>query len=155
MRFLALLALATATACGTQAGSGESHACTAIATRVGVGVEVAPAVATVTTSLTLTACWNGTCHDYPVPLEPGTTAAGATCIGPKPSDACLAQPRETGGKHGFAEIPDLPAAPVEVTLAGTRLTVTPVLSYPNGPGCGPGGPQTSVMVDSAGVHELR
>jgi hypothetical protein len=150
MRILVLLALALLTACGAQARSG--WACTAIAVPVGIGVEIAPSVAARFASLSLDVCWNGSCHTYPVALSPSTTAVDSTCTGTGPDDACTAHMRETGGKNGFADIPDLPAGPVQVTLSGVTLTVTPKLRYPNGPGCGGGGPQAHLVVDQNGVH---
>jgi hypothetical protein len=62
----------------------------------------------------------------------------------------------TGGKHGFAELPGLPASPVRVTLTldGGRpqtLEVRPAFLYPNGPNCGGGGPQAQLIVGPDGV----
>jgi hypothetical protein len=89
----------------------------------------------------------------PVPLFPWTVVAGSTCTGSGPGDSCSAQARETGGKQGFADILDLPATPVEVTLSGVTLRVAPKMSRPNGPGCGGGGPQANLVVDESGVRQ--
>lgn len=152
MRILVLLSLALLAACGTQAGAPD-RACTAIGARVGIGVEIAPSVAaSVVDTTSLEVCWNGSCHTYPVELSPSTAAVDSTCTGTGPDDACSARMRETGGKNGFADIPDLPASPVQVTLSGVTLTVTPKLLYPNGPDCGAGGPQAKVVVDETGVR---
>jgi hypothetical protein len=148
-----LLALLLVTACGAQAGEGGERACTAIGTRVGIGLDIAPGVTA--SAVTLVACWNGACRTYPVELRPSTVATGSTCAGAQPADSCSAQVRETGGQHGFVDIPDLPAAPVTVTLSddvhGT-LEITPKLLFPNGPGCGGGGPQANLIVDATGLR---
>jgi hypothetical protein len=42
-----------------------------------------------------------------------------------------------------------------VSLSGDvhgTLEVTPKLLYPNGPGCGSGGPQANLVVDVSGVR---
>jgi hypothetical protein len=147
MRALVLLALGLLAACGAQV-----RACPAVGMLVGIGVDVAPPVAERVDSLSLFACWDGSCRTYPVRLFPSTTVTGSTCTGPGPANQCSAQTGATGGKHGFAEIPDLPAAPIDVTLSGFTLRVTPKLSYPNGPDCGGGGPQANLVVDGTGVR---
>ncbi|MTD54829.1 hypothetical protein [Amycolatopsis pithecellobii] len=98
----------------------------------------------------LDVCWNGSCHTYPLTSNSETVAAGATCTGP--ADACMARMRETGGKTGFAMIPGLPAAPVQVIFAGQTATVAPEIRYPNGPDCGGGGPQGQLTVDEKGMR---
>ncbi|GLY70869.1 hypothetical protein Atai01_74880 [Amycolatopsis taiwanensis] len=140
------------TACGTQAGA-PGRPCTEIAALVGINVRITPSVAgRFADTTSLEACWNGSCHTYPFVLSPATTAADSTCAGTGPDDTCSAQVRETGGKTGFAVIPELPAAPVRVTFAGETLTVTPKAVYPNGPDCGTGGPQVELTVDENGVR---
>ena len=114
MRLVLLTLLVLAAGCGT-----AEHPCTLIGTRVGIGLDVAPGAGPVDV---LTACWSGSCRDYPV--DP----------------------------TGFAEIPGLPATPVDVTVAGHTAQVTPRLLYPNGPGCGAGGPQAGLVLDAAGLR---
>lgn len=158
MRGFALFALLLVAGCGASAGSGGEQACTAIGTRVGIGVDIAagpPAEAA-----TLEACWGGSCRTYPVELFASTVATDTTCTGDGPDDVCSAEVKPTGGKHGFADIPDLPEQPVEVTLTVTgeggerlahrTLDVTPSPQYPNGPDCPPGGPQANLVVDARG-----
>jgi hypothetical protein len=124
-------------------------------------VEVAPRPAGPDVAdATLEACWAGECQTHPVGLFPSTTAVEETCSGDRPEDVCSARSRETGGKHGFVELPDLPAEPVRLTLtatdatgarlAGRTLDVTPKMVYPNGPECDAGGPQARLTVDSTG-----
>lgn len=152
MRILVLLSVALLAACGTQAGAPD-RACTAIGTRVGIGVEIAPSVAArFADTMNVEVCWNGSCHNYPVALSPSTAAVDSSCTGTGPDDACSARVQETGGKNGFADIFDLPTSPVQLTLSGVTLTVTPKLWYPNGPDCGAGGPQANVVVDETGVR---
>ncbi|WP_236789340.1 hypothetical protein [Amycolatopsis sp. GM8] len=151
-RLTLLLLMVVLAACGTQAGA-PGQPCTGIGTPVGIGVQIAPAVAARFMDTTsLDACWNGSCHTYQVQLHAATAAAETSCTGTGPDDACTAHMRETGGKTGFATIPDLPAAPVQATFAGETVTVTPKLLYPNGPTCGGGGPQASLTVDETGVR---
>lgn len=160
MRRLAPLALLLVAGCGVSPGAGED--CTAIGARVGVGVDVAPRPAgPEADAATLEACWADTCRTYPVDLFPSTRAGGTTCTGDAPDDVCSAEAVETGGRHGFADIPDLPEQPVRVTLTVTAdggeqiarqtLEITPEPVYPNGPRCGAGGPQASLTVDRAGA----
>jgi len=152
---LALL-LAAATACGSPAGAGGEHICTDIGTLVGVGFDLQPGIAAKAGNLTLTACWPGTCVDRVVELHPSTAAGQQTCAG----DSCSVRMVPTGGKNGFADLPRLPNAPVQLTvrLAGhpdRNLTVTPKLSYPNGLDCGAGGPQAQVSIDDTGTPTER
>ena len=66
----------------------------------------------------------------------------------------------TGGKSGFADIPDLPERSVDVTITLTGLVgeldlsgeiqLTPEPTYPNGPDCPAGGNQAQLFVDAAG-----
>jgi hypothetical protein len=144
--------LAAATACGSPAGTGGGQICTAIGTLVGVGVDVQPVIAAKVGDVALTACWSGTCVDRTVQLRPSTAAAQQTCVG----DTCSAHMIPTGGKNGFADLPGLPSTPVQLTvrLAGypdQNLTVTPKLSYPNGPNCDAGGPQAQVSINNTGT----
>ncbi|PRX44629.1 hypothetical protein B0I33_111141 [Prauserella shujinwangii] len=165
MRALPALALVlvAVTACGSSAGSGE-RACTAIAARAGIGVDLAPPPeGTEPREATVEACWGGSCRTVSVELVPETAATETTCEGDEPDSVCSARMRETGGLTGFADLPELPAEPVEVTLtvvtadggeyAHRTLRVTPELVYPNGPGCGGEAAQAHLTVDSQGrVH---
>jgi hypothetical protein len=160
MRRFPLLALLVVAGCGAPIGLGEGG-CTAIGALVGVSVDIAPRPADPEISgATLEACWADECQTHPVALNPSTTTGEETCTGDKPTDVCSVGTRETGGKNGFVAMPDLPTAPVQLTLtvtdaAGVQLAtqtldVTPETVYPNGPECPPGGPQARLTVDSTG-----
>ncbi|HVW45339.1 MAG TPA: hypothetical protein VHC18_28710 [Amycolatopsis sp.] len=116
MRLAVLTVLLLMAGCGA-----AEHPCTLIGTRVGLALDVSA----VEPPAALTACWSGSCRDYPVDYY---------------------------GSSGFAEIPDLPAAPVEVSVAGRTAAVTPRLLYPNGPDCGGGGPQAGLVLDETGLR---
>lgn len=166
MRRLAVLALVLtgATGCGAGSGAGGEHACTLIAAVVGISVDIAPPVAANTVSATVDACWANTCRTHRLDLVPATVPGPQTCTGTGPDAACGVQSVPTGGKHGSLAVPDLPRTPVQVTVHRTeqggrttadRITATPVMAYPNGPGCGGGGPQLNLAVDASGALVTR
>lgn len=106
-------------------GSGVQE-CTAIGSPPGIGVSGPGA-----SEMVLEWCRDGTCREHAV-------------------TRWSADPQ-----HGFADIPELPAEPVRVTLTadGQRLdpvTVVPEPTYPNGEDCPAGGPAASVTVDRHG-----
>ncbi|MEV8440218.1 hypothetical protein AB0425_22800 [Actinosynnema sp. NPDC051121] len=148
--------LLLATACGVvDAGGGVQ--CTAIGARVGVAVDVAhPDVV----SGTIEVCWDGSCATPALELYPSSRVAGTTCTGTSPDDSCSARSEPTGGRNGFADLPQLPAKPVTATLrlldqSGSSLverhiTLTPEMVYPNGPDCPAGGPQAGISVGADG-----
>ncbi|UJW34528.1 hypothetical protein L3Q67_12585 [Saccharothrix sp. AJ9571] len=151
MRVLAPLVLlfALLSAC-----SGGGMACTAIGSRTGVSVDVDPAVAPKVGSGTLELCWDGRCRTVDLELYPSTAAAETTCEG----EVCSARMRQTGGKHAFGDVHDLPLTEVQATLRLTgaevvtaTLPFTPEQTYPNGPGCGAGGPQQRLVVEASGA----
>jgi hypothetical protein len=158
MRIIAVIASLLAL-CGCSA---EPRTCTLIGTRVGIGLTVdLPGVK----SAALEVCWNGTCTKPAVELTPATTNGPETCTGTGPTDSCGVSVVPTGGLTGFAEVANLPAEAVTVTLvladaAGAvvldqDLTVTPKMAYPNGEGCGGGGSQAGLEVSAAGVVTQR
>ncbi|MFC4002691.1 hypothetical protein ACFS2C_04265 [Prauserella oleivorans] len=163
MRRLSLLLLLLIAGCGSSLGPGVAgQSCSAIGAPRGIGVDIArQASGRVAQSATIEACWDGRCRTYAVRLVPATTAGDPTCAG----DICSARVRETGGRHGFAAIPDLPRQPVRVTLVVAGATgpdlvrrtvvVTPTPAYPNGPDCGAGGPVASLAVDATGAVGFR
>lgn len=166
MRTFSVLAFAllAATGCGTAGAAAPGGACTEMGARVGIAVDVAAPLAAKARHATLEVCWNGTCQTKRVELFPATRAGDTTCAGDQPGDVCSAPAHVTGGRHGFADLPDLPELPVSAafTLTGSdggtiteqRVEITPKLVYPNGPDCPPGGPQAGLVVDSRGVvHE--
>ncbi|WP_211304864.1 hypothetical protein [Umezawaea tangerina] len=145
-------------ACGSEPEVG----CTMIGTPVGIGLDVAmPEVRTATMQV----CWDDKCVDPVVELHPSSSAGPQTCTGTAPTDSCGVSVVPTGGRNGFADVPDLPTAPVRVTLrlsdangvvlVDEVLTATPKPAYPNGVECGGQGPQTGLVVSAAGVVTER
>lgn len=156
------LALATLTACGSDSFT-SPESCTLIGSMPGVSVTLdAPYAAKVSTA-TLKVCWNGVCRTPEVKLDPSSDAVPAgKCEGTDRSDAaCGASASPNGGKHGFARVEGLPKSPVRVDLElrdadgdrllNQRLDVTPRASYPNGPDCDEGAPQTGLVVTNGRV----
>ncbi|GGP73257.1 hypothetical protein GCM10010185_53440 [Saccharothrix coeruleofusca] len=154
------LGLLLATACGARSDAGA--VCTGIGVPVGIGVDVAlPDVV----AAEIEVCWDGACVRPPLELFPSSRVAGTTCAGTAPDDVCAARSEPSGGKHGFASVPELPAEPVVVTLrlsdqSGTRvlderISLTPAMVLPNGPDCPSGGPQAGVSITSDGVTVAR
>lgn len=136
------------------AGCGAEPAvpCTMIGTPVGIGLSI-PQPAGITRA-TLDACWGGRCVTRQVGLFPESAAGATTCSG----GVCGASAVPTGGLHGFADVPGLPAEPVRVTVRFDDgkphgVEVTPSFSEPNGPACGKAGPQAQLLVGAGG--ELR
>ncbi|WP_158886694.1 hypothetical protein [Amycolatopsis anabasis] len=159
--FPAIGLLFLATACGAPAGAGDGHPCTEIGTPVGISIDIAAPLADRARAVNVTVCWAGSCQAPRVDLFPSSEAGQSGCAG----EVCSAQARPTGAKHGFADVPGLPASPVRVTLAlvsesGSTfservLEVTPALAYPNGPDCGAGGPQAGLTVAPDGTVTQR
>ncbi|MEV6829233.1 hypothetical protein [Amycolatopsis sp. NPDC051102] len=146
MRAFPWIALAVA---GTAGCAGPVTACPAIGYVTGISLTI-PAPAGITRA-TLQACWRGQCVDRTVDLTPETTAGASTCAGTGPDSACGASMVPTGGLHGFADVPGLPAEPVRVTVRFDdgkphTVDVTPTYSEPNGPACGKAGPQVQLLV---------
>ncbi|MFC9974987.1 hypothetical protein ACFVH6_29215 [Spirillospora sp. NPDC127200] len=150
--WLALAAAALA-ACSP---AGPDGGCTAIGSPVGIGLDIAPADAARVSTAALRICWDGACRTAEPVLAPSGSAMPGDCDAGDPDAPCAASASPTGGKHGFADVPQLPETPVQVTVtlrdaSGARLlertaTVTPKRTYPNGPDCGSGGPQAQLKV---------
>ncbi|TDE39437.1 hypothetical protein [Actinomadura sp. 6K520] len=146
----ALLAL---TACGAEGAGAE---CTAIGSSPGMNVAVEPPGAARVASASLRVCWDGTCREPEIELRPSSTSVPMGCEGEEPDAVCGASASPDGGKTGFAMVEGLPKAPVRVTLTlrdtggrtlvDRRLDVTPKATFPNGKGCGEGGPQVVLTV---------
>lgn len=97
------------------------------------------------------ACWSGHCTERSLDLHPSTVSVNTTCT----ANACGAEAAPTGGRSGFAEIPGLPAAPVDVTVTfddgpPRHLTVHPG-PIPTGRPCGDPGPQALITVAPDGT----
>ncbi|MEU4245789.1 hypothetical protein AB0F15_00065 [Amycolatopsis sp. NPDC026612] len=156
-RILWIAVVATAAAAAVTAGCAAPEvACPAIGSLSGISLGI-PAPAGISRA-TLEACWGGNCVTRTVDLGPETTVGATTCAGTGPDSACGAAMVPTGGLHGFAEIPGLPAEPVRVTVrfddgAPHTAEVTPAFSEPNGPACGKAGPQAQLVFGAD--HELR
>lgn len=124
----------------------------------GVGVDVDPGVPA--EAGRIEACWDGSCQTSSLELRQSTEVDSETCTGDDPGDSCSASSRQTGGKHGFVDISNLPEGPVHVELTldddkGDRLVhqsldiaAEPV--YPNGPECGSAGSQAQLVVGENG-----
>ncbi|WP_233825059.1 hypothetical protein [Saccharothrix sp. S26] len=153
--------LLLATACGV-VDAGDDMACTAIGTPVGVSVDVEHPDAV---AATIEVCWDGSCATPALELHPSSRAVETTCTGTSPDDSCSARSEPTGGKHGFASLPRLPAKPVTATLrvldqAGSPLVdrdlaLNPEPAHPNGPNCPAGGPQARISVGADGSVSAR
>jgi hypothetical protein len=129
---MAGLVLAATTACTTT--SEPSHACTDRGSPSGITITVAPALVPKIDTGTFEVCWDGDCQTYPIAFNelPDT----------------------------YADVPGLPTSEVEVTVrladrSGKEvleraLTVTPVLTYPNGRSCGPDGARVLLLVNETG-----
>lgn len=145
--------LVVAVGCGGPAGAPGQVACPAIGTPVGISLTIPPEAVAGISVANLEACWNGQCVTRKVDLQPATAPAQTTCNG----TACSAQMTSTGGLHGFADVPGLPAQPVRVTVAFDdgkphTIEVTPSFPQPGPPGCGSTGPQLQLVV--APNHQL-
>ncbi|WP_130343434.1 hypothetical protein [Herbihabitans rhizosphaerae] len=128
-----MLSVAGALIVGCDAGT--EHVCPAVATITGIGVDIEPSLAD---HATIRACWADRCREQAVQMftPPATT-------------------QMAGRKWGIAILPDMPDAPIDVTLTvytadrqpvvHERLTIDPVMSYPHGPECG-GAAQAGLVV---------
>ncbi|SNR73298.1 hypothetical protein [Actinomadura mexicana] len=151
----ALLALA---ACGSEAG-GAGRPCTLIGSESGMNLIVPDGSRVASASLRV--CWNGTCQEPRIVLNPTSKAVSTGCDGDGPDAVCGASASPDGGKSGFARVEGLPEAPVQVTLElrdtegrtylARRLDVTPKATFPNGPHCGGGAPQAALTVANGQV----
>ncbi|MFC4113741.1 hypothetical protein [Nonomuraea zeae] len=157
MHRLAVLAAVSALLAGCQ----SEQECTLLAARAGVGLEVEAPLAARAETVSMQVCWDGSCTPVAAGLERSSKMASATCSG----DTCSATGVRTADKHGFGEVKGLPKRPVRIRLkllgAGSdpvldrTVEVTPRGSFPNGPGCGEGGPSTSLIVSGDGVVRER
>ncbi|WP_433214756.1 hypothetical protein [Microtetraspora malaysiensis] len=147
--------LAILTACGTSAFS-EEQSCTEMAARRGISLDIPAPYAAKVAEATMKICWNGACVRPEVSLMDTGETVPQNCTGNEPDDSCAASSSPDGGKRGFADVGDLPAAPVQVAVTlrdaeGKRLLaeeidVTPHVTYPNGRQCGEGDPQAGLIV---------
>ncbi|ALG08029.1 hypothetical protein [Kibdelosporangium phytohabitans] len=157
---LLLAAAATLTAC-----DGGPLACRNSAVRKGISLDIDPAYAAKVGSARMTTCWSGSCTDTALELYPSSTSRPMPCTPTGPDSACGARAEPTGGKNSFADLPDLPAGPVDVTLrlidqagaelATSRVTITAATRYPDGPECGGGTPQGGLAVSPDGTVSER
>lgn len=153
--------LAALTGCGTAGTGGESIMCTAIGSESGIGISVDPAMAEKTGSEAhVTVRWGQRTYTSTARLSPSSVAGKETCTGNQPDSSCSTKLVPTGGKDGFATIPELPTAPLQVKVAipakdgkpvvDDALRVTAQVTYPNGRKCPAGGTQGQLVVDAKG-----
>jgi hypothetical protein len=154
--FLALAALLLAAGC-----SPMEVACTEIGAPPGVGVTVERAIAPDVEAVRLTVCWDGKCDDHEVQLFAGSDTADQGCNGIDTNSACSATAVPNGTKVGFAEVPGLPTGTITIGATVRRADKDRVLpkinvqaepTYPNGPQCGPQGPQARVVLGASGLR---
>jgi hypothetical protein len=136
-------------------------ACTEIGAPPGVAVIVEKTIAADVDDVRLTVCWNGNCNDHKVQLAPGSDTVDQGCKGSDPDSACSATAVPNGTKVGFADVPGLPTGTVIISATVRRAGKQIVLpkidvqsrpTYPNGPQCGPQGPQAQVVVGASGLR---
>ncbi|WP_424852230.1 hypothetical protein [Streptomyces sp. SAI-170] len=159
-RALAVSALAAQTACGVLGG--DTHPCTLIGSPSGIGVEIAPSLARTAAAADLTTCWDAMCRTTGLRLreDPAPVADDPVMTTKSPTPPA-AEPTQRPVRPGFAELDDLPAGPVRITLElrddrgrtvlKRRTTVTAQVTYPNGRDCSPGGRQAQVALTPAGA----
>ncbi|MFI6322460.1 hypothetical protein ACIBG8_33325 [Nonomuraea sp. NPDC050556] len=101
---------------------------------------------------TVTACDTGKACTL-IGADPGIVVESATKV--TELEVCWSGSCRTAKvTSGFARVEGLPENPVEVRVAGRKVTVTPKPVYPNGKDCGGLGPQAKVVVEQDGsVHE--
>ncbi|MEO3791497.1 hypothetical protein ABGB14_14935 [Nonomuraea sp. B10E15] len=151
------LALIVALFAALPAGCSEGTPCTLIGTPVGVSVMVRAPVAAQADTAEMEVCWDGACRRAVAELRTVRRAGEETCDG----DTCSVTAVPTADKSGFGTVEGLPKRPVEVRLtlkgAGSEpvaehaVTVTPKGRFPNGPGCGEGGPNVVLTVEADGT----
>ena len=136
-------------------------ACTEIGAPPGVAVTVDKAIAADVDDVRLTVCWDGSCNDHEVQLAPGSDTVDQGCNGSDPDSACSATAVPNGTKVGFADVPGMPTGTITISAAVRRAGKQVVLpeidlqskpTYPNGPQCGPQGPQAQVVVGGSGLR---
>jgi hypothetical protein len=161
---LAVAAIAAVSGCGAF-GPGSPKACPAIGAQAGIGLDIAPGYAAKVGNAKLKTCWGSACKDQTIELYPSSSASALPCTGTGPDAACGAQAVPTGGKNGFFMLPDMPVDPLDATLtltdaAGAPITeqtlrLSPKITYPAGPDCGGGVPQTGLQVSPDGTVSER
>lgn len=83
------------------------------------------------------------------------------CNGSDLDSACSATAVPNGSKVGFADVPGLPTGTITISATVRRagkpvglpkIDVQSTPTYPNGPQCGPQGPQTQVVIGASGLR---
>jgi hypothetical protein len=134
MRLLATVGLVLAATTACTSSDDVAIGCTDIGSPSGIGIKIDPALVPKVDTGGFEACWAGDCRTYPIAFN---------------------NQAET-----FADTPGLPTSEVEVTVrladrSGKEvlertLTVTPVLTYPNGRSCEPDGARVLLLVGENG-----
>lgn len=149
--------------------SSVSHVvCTEMGAPAGISVTIEAEVAQgISDEVSLEVSWASSTEPQLIELSlyAETEAVDEGCVTQDTDDGdlgiCSATMRETAGKVGFADIPELPATSVTVATKLTDLngepllvetvTVTPTETFPNGPECPAGGVQASITIDAHGA----
>ncbi|GAB3427360.1 hypothetical protein GCM10027569_68530 [Flindersiella endophytica] len=161
-----LAALGLLAGCGGFGWFGGGKECPAIGYLQGVSLKIEPSFASGVSTAALKVCWDGACQNVDVPLNETRDTISTPCEGSDPDAACgaTAGPPD-GGQYGFAEIPELPGKPVQVTVvlrsaAGEvvldkQLTVRPKEPKPDDSSCGGGAGrfQTGIVVADGKLRE--
>ena len=91
----------------------------------------------------------------------GSDSVDQGCDGTDTNSACSATAVPNGTKVGFAEVPGLPTGTITIGATVRRADKERVLpkieaqaepTYPNGPQCGPQGPQAQVVLGASGLR---
>lgn len=136
-------------------------ACTEIGAPPGVAVTVDKTIAADVDDVRLTVCWDSRCDDHEVQLAPGSDTLDQGCNGSDPDSACSATAVPNGTKVGFADVSGLPTGTITISATVRRAGKQVVLpeidvqskpTFPNGPQCGPRGPQAQVVVGASGLR---
>ncbi|MBE1484829.1 hypothetical protein [Plantactinospora soyae] len=156
---IAALILTAMSACTRTSG----ETCYLIDVPRGIGITVDAAIAERVDTAEMTVCWNGSCQTPPVVLRPSSGSVDEDCTGSGPDAVCAARAEPTGEKAGFANLPDMPSSPVEVTVtltdqAGDRIvdrTLTLDPKMVDSPGeCGGMRPQGQIAVNADGTAQV-
>jgi hypothetical protein len=107
-----LALMATMTACGN---GGGVEACPAVYLLTGVRVDIADALAARVSGAAITVCWDGQCRTEQLSPWRMVHVPTPTCLD-IPYETCQVEQGNADLRHSFAEMTDLPATPVRMTL---------------------------------------
>lgn len=158
---LAALCALVLSACSADGPVDGPKQCTEVGAPSGIGIEVdAPLSNKVSDDAILVVAWGDSAIEAEVELVRSTEPVAEDCSDGDEDADCAASMEPTPWKSGFADIPDLPGEPVEVTITipgigdepdiEGQLEVTPEETFPNGHDCPAGGFQAQLIVDDDG-----